>query len=88
MKTMNVGDKIKSFEVKKIVYGYAVKYDFNGRKTRYVAQYLLLLSDDGQERILRADKKSLNDSEQYYSTFGRKNKFKTWNMLANTFDKI
>jgi|SanBayMetagenome_1026888.scaffolds.fasta_scaffold116429_1 hypothetical protein len=88
MKTMNVGDKIKTFEVKKIVDGYAVTYDAQGRKTRYVAQYLLLLSDDGQERILRADKKSLNDSEKFLPTFGHKSKFKTWNMLANTSDKI
>ena len=83
-----VGDKIKSFEVKKIVDGYAVKYDSNGRKTPYVTSYLLLLSDDGQERILRADKKSLNDAEKYTPTFGHKSKFKTWNMLANTTDKM
>jgi hypothetical protein len=83
-----VGDKIKSFEVKKIVDGYAVKYDANGRKTPYVTSYLLLLSDDGQERILRADKKSLSDAEKYTPTFGHKSKFKTWNMLANTSDKM
>jgi len=83
-----IGDKIKSFEVKKIVDGYAVKYDANGRKTPYVTSYLLLLSDDGQERILRADKKSLSDAEKYTPTFGHKSKFKTWNMLANTSDKM
>jgi hypothetical protein len=76
-----VGDKIKSFEVKRIVDGIAVKYDSKGRKTRYVTPFLLLESDNGQQRILRADKTSLNDAEQYYSTFARKNKFKDWQMF-------
>ena len=78
-----VGDKIKSFEVKKIVDGYAYKYDTNHKKTKYITQYLLLLSDNGQERILRADKNSLSDAEQYYATFGKKFKYKTWNMIES-----
>lgn len=78
-----VGDKIKSFEVKKIVDGYAYKYEKNGKKTKYITQYLLLLSDNGQERILRADKNSLSDAEQYYATFGKKFKYKTWDMFES-----
>jgi ppGpp synthetase/RelA/SpoT-type nucleotidyltranferase len=78
-----VGDKIKSFEVKKIVDGYAYKYGAGGKKTRYVTTFLLLESDNGQERILRADKKSLSDAETYFPTFGHTKKYKTWQMFES-----
>ena len=68
---MKIGDKIKSFQIKHIVKKESYNYSSNGRKTKYVAEYFLLLSDDGQERILESNKTSLTDCESYIPTWGK-----------------
>lgn len=79
--TLKVGDKIKTFEVKSIVKGLGKTYDSKGRKTTYETEYMLLLSDNGQERVLEVGKKSLNDCVKYIPTFSHTSKFITWNQL-------
>jgi hypothetical protein len=81
MKTMNVGDKIKSFEVKKIVEGFKNSYDSKGNKTKVKSQFLFLLSDLGEERVLEMGKKSLRDCLTWTTTFGSKHKFIKWNQF-------
>jgi hypothetical protein len=78
---MKLGDKIKTFEVKKIVKGYSISYDSKGVKTRTIIDFYLLLSDNGQERVLASNKKSLADCETYRPTFGHKSKFIKWNQF-------
>jgi hypothetical protein len=79
--TFKVGDKIKTFEVKSIVKGLGKTYDEKGNKTIYETEYMLLLSDKGQERVLEVGKTSLNDCLTWTTTFGSKHKFIIWNQL-------
>jgi hypothetical protein len=79
--TLKVGDKIKTFEVKSIVKGLGKTYDDKGNKTTYETEYMLLLSDKGQERVLEVGKKNLNDCLTWTTTFGSKHKFIIWNQL-------
>ena len=79
--TLKVGDKIKSFEVKSIVNGLGKRYTSNGKKIFYDTQYMLLLSDNGQERVLEIGKTSLNDCVKWQPTFSHSSKFITWNQL-------
>ena len=79
--TFKVGDKIKTFEVKSIVKGLGKTYDSKGRKTTYETEYMFLLSDNGQERVLEVGKKSLNDCVKYTPTFSHTSKFISWNQL-------
>jgi hypothetical protein len=81
MKTMNVGDKIKSFEVKQIVDGFGYDYDNKGKKVKYATKYLFLLSDSGEERVLEMGKTSLRDCLQLILTFGSKHKYIKWNQF-------
>lgn len=82
MKTIfKVGDKIKTFEVKSIVKGLGKTYDDKGNKTIYETEYMLLLSDKGQERVLEVGKTNLNDCLTWTTTFGSKHKFIIWNQL-------
>ena len=78
---MKVGDKIKSFEIKKIVDSISYNYDDKGRKTKYNTKFMFLLSDKGQERILEYGKTNLNECEVYFPTFSDVSKFKTWNQF-------
>jgi hypothetical protein len=78
---MEIGQKIKSFKIVKIVNGYSSTYDEKGRKTQSISKFLFLLSDDGQERVLQLGKKSLNDCKTYCPTFGHKHKFIKWNQF-------
>jgi hypothetical protein len=80
---LNIGDKIKSFEVVNIVDDFNFTYDDKGNKTKYNTKYYFLLSDNGQERVLEVGRKSLNDSLVYAPTFGKSFKFISWNQ----FDK-
>ena len=79
--TLNIGDKIKTFEVKQIVKGLGKCYDAKGRKTTYETEYMLLLSENGQERVLEVGKKSLNDCLKYIPTFSHSPKYISWNQL-------
>lgn len=79
--TFKVGDKIKTFEVKSIVKGLGKTYDDKGNKTIYETEYMLLLSDKGQERVLEVGKTNLNDCLTWTTTFGSKHKFIIWNQL-------
>ena len=79
--TLKVGDKIKSFEVKSIVKGLGKTYDSKGRKTTYETEFMLLLSDNGQERVLQVGKTNLNDCVIWKPTFSSSFKFITWNQL-------
>ena len=58
---MNIGDKIKSFTVMDIVKSYKNIYA-NGKKSKVIADYLLLLSDKGQQRVLELGKTKLSES--------------------------
>jgi hypothetical protein len=78
---MKVGDKIKSFEIKRIVKGYYINYDEKGNKTKTIIDFYFLLSDKGQERVMASNKKSLSDCETYRPTFGDKWKYKPWNQF-------
>ena len=80
-KTLKVGDKIKTFEVKSIVKGFGKTYDDKGNKKTYETEYMLLLSDKGQERVLEVGKTNLNDCLTWTTTFGSKHKFLIWNQL-------
>ena len=78
---MKIGDKIKTFEVKGIVKGYAFNWS-GGNKKRYITDFALLLSENGQERVLEiTDKnKSLNDCKMWTPTFGGA-KYIVWNQF-------
>ena len=78
---MKIGDKIKTFEVKQIVKGYSVNYDSKGNKTRTIIDFYFLLSENGQERVLASNKKSLTDCVTYLPTFGHKSKFINWSQF-------
>lgn len=77
---MKVGDKIKTFEVKEIIERTINTYGPGGKTGKRQATFALLLSEKGQERVLRTDKKSLSDCEMYFSTFGGQ-KYKTWSQM-------
>jgi len=72
---MKVGDKIKTFEVKKVVKGYDFNYDEKGRKTKSIIDFYFLESIDGQQRVLPSNKTSLRDCLQFIPTFSHKSKF-------------
>jgi UV DNA damage repair endonuclease len=78
---MKIGDKIKSFQVKNIVDSVAFTYDSKGNKTKYITQFMLLKSDNGQERVLEIGKTNLNDCKMLKTFFGSKSKFITWEQL-------
>jgi hypothetical protein len=78
---MKIGDKIKSFEVKQIVKGIDVNYDDKGNKTRFIIDFYFLLSDNGQQRVLACNRKSLRDCKVYYPTFSTKAKFIDWSQF-------
>jgi D-hexose-6-phosphate mutarotase len=78
---MKVGNKIKSFTVMNIVEGIAFNYTDSGKKIKYNTQYMLLLSDNGQERVLEIGKTNLNDCVKWHPTFSDKSKFISWNQL-------
>ena len=79
--TLKIGDKIKSFEVENIVEAVETLYRNNGSKIKVIAKFALLESENGQQRVLRADKQNLNDSEKWFPTFSNSSKFKSWNMF-------
>lgn len=83
MKTefLNVGDSIKTFEVKSIVDSFSFKRDSKGRKTKYETKFYLLLSSEGQERVLEVGKTNLNDCVKYMPTFSHNFKFISWNQI-------
>lgn len=81
MKAINIGDKIKSFQVMHIVDGFAYNYDDKGRKIKYATKYLFLLSASGEERVLEMGKTSLRDCLQLVLTFGSKHKYIKWNQF-------
>ena len=78
---MKIGDKIKTFEVKQIINGTAFNYTDSGRKSKYNTTYALLLSENGQERVLEITNKkpNLNDCITWRTTFGSKSRFTDWN---------
>lgn len=78
---MKIGDKIKSFQVKNIVDSFAYTYDSKGNKTKCSTQFMLLLSDNGQERVLEVGKTNLNDCKMLKTFFKSKSKFITWEQL-------
>jgi hypothetical protein len=78
---MKVGDKIKTFEVKQIVKGIDVNYDDKGNKTKTIIDFYFLLSEDGQERVMASNVKTLRDCVTYRPTFGDKWKFISWSQF-------
>ncbi len=78
---LKVGDKIKTFEVKSIEKSWSYSYTNRGQRIKNVSEYALLLSDKGQERVLRCDLSNLNQCETWTTTFGSKKKFISWDML-------
>ena len=78
---MQIGDKIKTFEIKNIVKGYKNIYTNSGRKTKIITNYYLLEKEDGQQRVLESGKTNLNDCEVYCTTWNTKFKFKRWNQF-------
>jgi len=77
---MEVGYKIKTFEVKSIVEKLKKVYNSNGSHKLSLVKYALLISESGQERVLQIGKTKLDECEMIYTTFG-KWKYKTWNQL-------
>ena len=75
---MQVGDKIKSFEIVDIQERMVRQYNDKGMYKKVKQSFYFLKNDKGQERILATDKKSLNDCEMYFTTFGTKRKYKTF----------
>ena len=82
---MQVGTKIKSFTIQSIVTGYKNAYDDKGNKTKQATTFMLLLGDNGQQRVLEAGKTKLNECVQYYAW--RKFKFADWSMIEKTSTK-
>ena len=67
---MKIGDKIKSFTIINIIDALDTFYSPSGQKIRKVFKFYLLKSDNGQERVLRADKKQLSESKKYFAING------------------
>ena len=78
---MKIGDKIKTFEIMKIVKGSSFTYTDNGSKTITITDFYFLLSDKGQERVLQSNKKSLADCVRYRGTFSKSYTFSKWNQF-------
>lgn len=76
-----IGEKIKSFIIVDIKTTSVKEYNDKGVSKRVTKHFYFLKSDKGQERILNTDKESLTDCEVYFSTFGTKRKFKTFNQF-------
>jgi hypothetical protein len=74
---MQVGDRIKTFTVKKIVKGVAHNYTDCGKRIPYDTAFMYLESDNGQRRVLELGKKSLRDCVTYIPTWG-KSKYLWW----------
>lgn len=77
---MKAGDKIKTFEVKEIVERLKRVYNDNGDYKMVLAQYALLLSVDGEQRVLEVGKTKLTQCEMTYSTWS-KSKYIGWNQI-------
>lgn len=77
---MKIGDRIKTFEVKDIVERIVNGYNERGIKKRVLRKFALLLSDNGQKRVLRVDRIKLDECEMYYNTFSGF-KYKDWNQI-------
>lgn len=79
---LKVGDRLGTWEVKELKQFVVPTYGSKGRTGYETTMFALILSDRGQQRVLKADKKGLgvNSSERYYSTFSGW-KFKEWNMM-------
>lgn len=78
---MKKGQKIGNFEVIGFKKVYVKTFDSNGNRKYVLRAYALLLSETGEERVLRVGKTSLADCEMYMPTFGHKMKYKTHNMI-------
>ena len=79
---IKVGDKIKTWEVIKILERKVVRRISYNKKKLVLVRYALLLSEGGQERVLeiREGKKLLLTDCETYISFG-KNKYKTHSMI-------
>ena len=76
-----IGEKIKSFTIVDIKTASVKVYNEKGRSKRVTKSFYFLKSDNGQERILDINKKSLTDCETYFTTFGTKRKYKTFSQF-------
>ena len=82
IKTLKIGDKIKSFEVKNIIYGINNYYKQNGSKLKYKTKYYLLENPKGQQRVLEINKEhNLNECETIRVFWNSKLSFKKWNEI-------
>ena len=79
IETLKIGDKIKSFEVKNVVYGINNYYKQNGSKLKYKTKYYLLQNPKGQQRVLEINQEhNLNNCETIREFWSSKLKFKKW----------
>lgn len=76
-----IGEKVKSFTIVDIKTTSVKEYNDKGKSTRVTKSFYFLKSDNGQERILDTNKTSLTDCEIYFTTFGTKRKYKTFNQF-------
>ena len=76
-----IGDKIKTFTIVDIKTKAVKEYNDYGKSKRVNKSFYFLKSDKGQERILDVNKTSLTDCEIYFTTFGTKRKYKTFDQF-------
>ena len=74
----SIGEKIKSFTIVDIKTTSVKEYNDKGKSKRVNKSFYFLKSDEGQERVLDVNKESLSDCETYFTTFGTKRKYKTF----------
>ncbi len=77
MKTVK---QIKSFEVKEIIERLKRVYNDKGDYKMVLTQYALLLSEEGQQRVLEVGKTKLTECVMTYTTWS-KHKYITWNQI-------
>ena len=77
--TQNVGDKVKTFTIHKIVESMSKEYKSNGDYKWVRKKYLLIKNDSGQERVLEYGKKNPSESLKIY--VWNKFQYMQWNNL-------
>tara|TARA_R110002051_G_scaffold59733_1_gene109569 strand:+ start:469 stop:786 length:318 start_codon:yes stop_codon:yes gene_type:complete len=80
--TLKIGDKIKTFEVKDIVFGVNKHFRNNGSSFKYKTKFYLLENPKKQHRVLEVnEEQNLNNCLMFREFWSGKLKYSQWNMI-------